>query len=183
MGKDMNDRLFRQIVAGALVLVLASCSPSDEEMLNRGAGLLMPFKQHLKAALQAGLSQGPVEAIGDCQLEAPRIAADLSVDGVLVGRSSHRLRNPDNAGPDWVTSVIDSYLADAVNVAPRLVDRPNGRVGYVEPIMIQPMCLVCHGETLSPELAARLGELYPEDQATGFREYELRGVFWAEFPR
>ena len=55
------------------------------------------------------------------------------------------------------------------------------RVGYVEPIVTQPMCIACHGETLSPAVADAIGRLYPEDRATGFAAGDLRGVFWVEF--
>jgi hypothetical protein len=27
-----------------------------------------------------------------------------------------------------------------------------------------------------------MAALYPEDQATGYREREFRGLFWVEFP-
>jgi hypothetical protein len=54
--------------------------------------------------------------------------------------------------------------------------------GYVEPIGIKPLCLACHGEALAPDVAARIGELYPKDRATGFTEGDLRGVFWVEYP-
>jgi len=56
-------------------------------------------------------------------------------------------------------------------------------VGYVEPIFMQPLCVTCHGQTIAPELAAKLGELYPNDQATGYVAGDLRGVFWAELAR
>ena len=55
-------------------------------------------------------------------------------------------------------------------------------MGYVEPIMVQPMCLVCHGEALQPGVAAQIDERYPEDRATGFKAGDFRGVFWVEFP-
>jgi hypothetical protein len=39
------------------------------------------------------------------------------------------------------------------------------------------VCLACHGETIAPPIAAKINELYPQDQATGFREGDLRGAF------
>jgi hypothetical protein len=39
------------------------------------------------------------------------------------------------------------------------------------------MCLGCHGKNIAPEVQAKLDELYPEDQATGFSEGDLRGAF------
>jgi hypothetical protein len=56
-------------------------------------------------------------------------------------------------------------------------------VGYVEPIYVQPLCVTCHGATLAPDLQAKIDELYPNDQATGYAAGDLRGVFWAELAR
>jgi hypothetical protein len=158
----------------------AACAQHNEA--DRGAELLKPFKLELMQALQAGLAQGPAEAISACRIEAPQIAQSLSTDGVRMGRTSHRLRNPANTAPDWVTPVLDDYLADASNRLPRSVQVSGSMNGYVEPIGIKPLCLACHGEALAPEVAVRIGELYPKDRATGFTEGDLRGVFWVEYP-
>ncbi|MBW2376809.1 MAG: DUF3365 domain-containing protein [Deltaproteobacteria bacterium] len=48
---------------------------------------------------------------------------------------------------------------------------------------MQPLCVTCHGAELPPDLRARLAELYPEDQATGYAAGDFRGVFWVELPR
>ena len=148
----------------------------------RGAELLAPFKKNLMQALQSGLHQGPAEAISVCRDKAPAIAAALSVDGVVVGRSSHRLRNPGNAAPEWVAPVIEAWLAEGAQAAPVVVPLPGKRTGYMEPIVTQPLCLTCHGSSLDPEVAERIAADYPDDRATGFEVGDLRGVFWAEFP-
>ena len=57
------------------------------------------------------------------------------------------------------------------------------RSGYVEPIVLQPLCLTCHGDSLAPEVAARIQDLYPQDRAVGYEVGDLRGVFWAAYPR
>jgi hypothetical protein len=100
---------------------------------------------------------------------------------VEVGRTSHRLRNPANAPRPWMEPLLAAYRA-APERAPRAVAIGAGRVGYVEPITVKPMCLACHGSELAPGVRARLAELYPEDRATGFAVGDFRGLFWAEFP-
>jgi hypothetical protein len=44
--------------------------------------------------------------------------------------------------------------------------------------------VTCHGgeEDLPREVVGALAEGYPQDQATGFSEGELRGWFWIEVP-
>jgi hypothetical protein len=148
----------------------------------RGAALLAPFKRQLQQALQDGLRRGPAAAIDACRVEAPALAAAQSRDGVRLGRTSHRLRNPANAGPAWASAVLDDYLNAPEARAGRVVGIAPGRLGWVEPILTQPLCVACHGEAIAPAVTAALVELYPTDRAVGFKPGELRGVFWVEFP-
>lgn len=167
-----------------LLAMMPLCAAADQgaDHSARGAALLAPFKSELKAALMAGMEQGLATAIEACSLEAPRIASALSVDGVRVGRSSHRLRNPVNAAPGWVEPVLAAWAEDPSDLEPRSFVLDETRVGYVEPIRVQPLCLGCHGTTLSPEVEGTIAERYPDDEATGFEAGDFRGVFWVEFP-
>lgn len=171
--------------AASLVLIVATgagvlADAADTADSERGAAYLTPFKKDLKAALKAGLAEGPAAAIDACRIEAPALAERHSKDGVRVGRSSHRLRNPDNVAPDWVSPVLTAWLTSDSREAV-VVEIDADRVGYIEPIIAQPLCLTCHGETLAPAIGERLAALYPEDEATGFSVDDLRGVFWVEF--
>ena len=163
-------------------LVAAVVVEAQEPAEGRGPELLAPFKQELQQALREGLAQGPADAIAVCSVQAPEIAASLSRDGVAMGRTSHRLRNPANASPEWVSPIVDAYASSASDREPRIVEISETQLGYVEPIVLQPLCLTCHGETLAPDIASRIAELYPEDRATGFEVGDFRGVFWVEYP-
>lgn len=171
----------RSITLAALVCAVAGCTQATPGPEDHGAALLAPFKQNLKSALIKGMERGPVAAISACRVEAPSIASSLSTDGVVMGRSSHKLRNPGNAAPEWAALALDAYVTGRAT-DPIVVEQASGRVGYVEPIMVQPMCLSCHGRTLHPDVAARINELYPDDAATGFSDGDFRGIFWVEFP-
>lgn len=151
--------------------------------MSRGAQLLLPFKMDMKTALVTGLEEGPVNAISVCQLQAPEIADRLSIDGVQMGRSSHRLRNPANQAPDWMTGIMQEYRRSDSSPEPVATALSDERIGYAEPIYVQPLCLTCHGKELAPEVARHIEEAYPGDQATGFDVGDLRGVYWVEFPQ
>jgi hypothetical protein len=154
----------------------------DPKLLVRGAEIILPFKQQLKQALQQGMTDGPDAAVDVCHLEAPAIAQSLTTDDIRLGRSSHKLRNPANAPSDWMDQVINTYLDAPEAQQPVVLSIADGRFGYAEPITTQPLCLTCHGENIAPAIQAQITEFYPNDQATGFRVGELRGIFWAEFP-
>ena len=172
----------------AIVLLLTSVGAGfpaladDTANSERGTRYLAPFKKDLMAALKAGLAEGPAAAIDACRIEAPAIAARHSGDGVRVGRSSHRLRNPANTAPDWVSPTLDAWLGTDTR-EPAVIELDGDRAGYIEPIIAKPLCLACHGDALAPAIAERIDALYPDDQATGFSAGDLRGVFWVEFAR
>ena len=176
----------RPAIATFLLLAALAGMPqtadAGETETAHGAELLAPLKKELKQALMAGMQEGPLNAISVCKDKAPAITAALSGDGVEIGRTSHRLRNPVNAAPGWVTAEMQGYLSDAGDRAPRVIALPDNREGYVEPIVLQALCVACHGETLAPEIAAHIEEAYPEDEATGFEVGDLRGVYWVEYP-
>lgn len=171
----------QRLFFAALVLV-AGVTQAEEAESPRGAELLAPFKRELQQALREGLARGPVEAIAACREQAPEIAKTMSHDGIRLGRTSQRLRNPANGAPDWVVPILEGYLAQPSDRVPTTLSLPSGQSGYVEPILLQPLCTNCHGEALAPDVAARIEELYPEDRAVGFQVGDLRGVFWIEFP-
>ena len=171
----------------ALFAVSATAdAPGDAE---RGAELLAPFKSNLKQALVAGMQEGPATAIDVCRDKAPQIATWLSVDGVILLRSSHKLRNPGNKAPQghapvlhaWAKAEIHANDAEVDRPQSALVELPEGRRGYAEPIYMQPLCLTCHGADIAPDIAERIAALYPADAATGFSAGDFRGVFWVEF--
>ena len=102
-----------------------------------------------------------------------------------MGRTSHRLRNPDNAPPEWADDIVKRSAGTAAESAERHVVDLGDRLGVLAPIGTLGLCTTCHGdaETFPPELSAALAEAYPDDQATGFEVGELRGWMWAEVLR
>jgi hypothetical protein len=147
------------------------------------------FAAELKAALQKALTeQGPVAAIAVCKDEAPRIAARMSAETrTSVGRTGLRVRNPGNAAQAWQRTVLEGFAQRlASGTPPEELEyfevHADGSAHYLKAIVTQPLCLVCHGEAISPEVQEALGKHYPQDQATGFKSGELRGAFSVDWP-
>ncbi|MGE0485116.1 MAG: DUF3365 domain-containing protein [Gammaproteobacteria bacterium] len=152
-------------------------------LLETGAAAVAPFKQRLMATLSAALAEGAPAAVERCHLEAPALAAASAPAGPRVGRTSDRLRNPDNGAPSWVAPLLAAYVEGRAAPVPRAVAVDAARWGYVEPIVVKPPCLTCHGTALDDAVAAAIRQRYPADRATGYAVGDLRGVFWAELPR
>ncbi|MCS7022538.1 MAG: DUF3365 domain-containing protein [Gemmataceae bacterium] len=125
-------------------------------------------------------AQGPAAAVEVCQAEAPRIAQAKAQElGVRIGRTSDRLRNPNNKPPSWAETVLVSRPEHPV-----YYPLPDGHLGVLLPIRLKQQCLTCHGppEQIPAAVRERLARFYPEDRATGYAENDLRGWFWIEVP-
>ena len=79
-----------------------------------------------------------------------------------------------------MSEFLGAYLANSGDDEPRGVRLASGEIGYVEPIRMKGICMRCHGDRIEPGVKERLRALYPEDQATGFKRGELRGIFWVK---
>lgn len=135
----------------------------------------------LQAALQSSMQAGgPVAAIEVCQLQAPAIAAGLSEEGWSVGRTSERLRNPANKPSPELAALLAEYGANT-DLPAKALALDDGSKLYVAPIKVGQVCLNCHGMDLKPEVQQQLSVLYPEDQATGYRLGDFRGLFWVRY--
>jgi hypothetical protein len=159
-------------------LILGDATPSDAEKAKLLAAKEMLF-QKLSGRLMEAMSQsGPAGAIKVCQVEAKAIASDVGKEAnVSIGRTGVRLRNASNTPPAWAQKLV----ADKTET-PVFAKLSNDHVAALLPIKLQAQCLMCHGpsEQLAPDVKVELAKLYPQDQATGFSEGELRGWFWVE---
>ena len=184
MTKTFRHHMPYGSIIAIVAFALSGCAKEELDRaawMERGKEALNPFKTELMAALKQGLEEGPEAAIDVCQLVAPGIAEELSVAGVELGRTSHKVRNERNAPRTWMEPLLEGYLTTPGKTEPEVVQLGDGAVGYVEPIFVKEMCLTCHGSAVTPEVASRIDERYPQDQARDFKEGDFRGLFWVEF--
>ncbi len=178
-----SGRLGLSLAVAAGLAACAAKAPVSESDMARAALALEPLKRELRSALMGALEEGgPERAIEVCQLRAPEIARLTRTGGAVLGRTSHRIRNPENAPEAWMSVFLDEYLADPEDDQPRAVRLASGEIGFVEPIYMKGVCMQCHGDRIKSGVRTRLRELYPEDEATGFKKGELRGMFWVVLP-
>jgi len=104
----------RFILVIATSLAAAACGGGkfDEAAVRaRASEALMPFKKSLRQTLLGALAKGPESAIEACALQAPELARSAAHDGIVVGRTSLRLRNPANTVPAWAEAALPSLTS------------------------------------------------------------------------
>ena len=161
----------------------------------RAQAAMAAFSGRLRTELvQAIERDGPLGAIDFCRQQAPLIADQVMAEhGVRLGRVAvpGRHRNPANIAEGWqALALADFQAAVTAGAAPESQVRavrdglPEGvELRVARGIRVEPACLLCHGASVAPELAARIAQRYPDDRATGFAEGDLRGAIWAEVTR
>jgi hypothetical protein len=181
-------------IAAAIVLALAAAlragSPPQASFpaeIAKAEQAMNELQQALLAKLTATMaSGGPAAAVEVCRTEARAIAdAVAKKQGIELGRTSHRLRNPANAPRAWARVIVDGgsgVKASAEKL--RSIDLGD-RVGVLRPIGTAETCRRCHGAEgeVRRNIGATLAAAYPEDRATGFAPGDLRGWMWAEVPK
>lgn len=157
----------------------------------RGAQVAAVLQATLAPRLQAEIEAGgPAQAIRFCAAMADSLtSAAAKAAGYSVRRTSLRLRNPANAADPWERLALGTYERMAVagdSVPSGLVQVVSAEeVRYYAPLFVAPVCLNCHGapSDLAPGVADLLAELYPADEATGYRTGDLRGLIRVSIPR
>jgi hypothetical protein len=176
-------------VAGllAFAVILPAHAGELEQRAAASQAAIQGFASALQSELVSAMQQGgPVEAISVCNQRAPEIASGISEEtGWSVGRTSLKLRNPDNAPDDWERAVLEDFdtrLAAGTPAAELthhevVTDGDETVFRFMRAIPTGGVCLACHGSPLGGEIQHALERLYPNDQATGYVEGQVRGAF------
>lgn len=162
-------------------------APVSAEVRARGAALIGELKRSLVGAVTKAMGQGLPAAIATCHTEAPVLTAAVAREGARIGRATRKPRNPSNVATGWQADALSQFegaLAAGKPLAGQTFVRrlPDGRTAYAEPLVIQELCVTCHGAMLAPEVQVEIAARYPDDRATGYVVGDLRGVAWVELP-
>lgn len=145
----------------------------------------------LKSSLMKNLSEkiskdGVVEAIPFCHANVKPIAkkaAKTRLNKYEFGRTSHKIRNIGNNPQPWADKYLKEFQGTFKGDIKKdyiLTTLEDNKKLYMEPLYVQPQCLLCHGEKVSAEVKSKIQTLYPQDKATGFKVGEFRGFIWVK---
>jgi len=162
--------------------VWSSPTQADPELEQVAKQKIGAFSTELKATLKQAISLGgPAQGIMACREQAPLIAAKHSVDGWQIGRRSDKNRNSENKPDLWEQQQLAKFAAaitagtDPAGLSSS--EKNTTEFRFAKPILMDTMCLACHGSYLGEDVKSALKQHYPQDLATGFTPGELRGVF------
>jgi hypothetical protein len=130
--------------------------------------------------------EGVSGAVKVCKVKAKGITSLYSRQDLTVSRISDKARNPANKIDSEDSTIWNKVLEMAArhdSMSPVVVAR-NKEVHYYKPILIQPICLSCHGQKgkeISSEVMQVIDSLYPSDLATGYKTGDLRGIWHLVF--
>jgi hypothetical protein len=180
------NRIAGVAVAGCLT-AFAAFADDAQDRAAKSREAVKEFAGGLQNALQSAMKEGgPVKAIEACNKVAPGIAADISrKNNWDVGRTSLKVRNSNNAPDAWERAVLEKFEQrkaageDPTKIEHFEVVTEGGKkhFRYMKAIPTAEICTKCHGTAIDPAVGAKLKELYPNDQATGFKVGDLRGAF------
>ena len=152
-------------------------------------GIVKSFAGELKGTLKGALKEGgPIAGLETCNLNAEGITKAVSdaAIGWDVSRTALKLRNPNNRADAWEEKVLNKFEErkaageDVKKMAFAEIVVEDGvktfRFMKAIPTAKKP-CTACHGANIKENVAKLLNEKYPQDQAVGFKEGDIRGAF------
>jgi hypothetical protein len=157
----------------------------QSRLINHGKVItLFSFKAFTRELTKAINEGGVKHAVDYCQTHANPIIDSLSaVYKVKISRISDKYRNPSDKPDEVALSIIENYkklLADGKELLPHLEINGADTVFYSPIIILNPLCLNCHGEpgsTMETENYNYIKSRYPDDRAYGYKLGDLRGVW------
>lgn len=181
----------KKILLGILSLNLMACGDQTitykeiSERTEQSKDVVKEFGGLLKGKLQSAMKAGgPLNALSVCQQQAPLIAKQLSEK---YGWDIHRTSlKPRATKPDaWETQIMQGFEKqhadgdDFKYLFSQDIVAVDGQAAFrfMQAIETKGVCLACHGENIVPEVAEKIAQLYPNDQATGFKLGDIRGAF------
>jgi nitrate reductase cytochrome c-type subunit len=186
---------FAIIAIASILIVFIGCSqPSDSKIsseeyspLKLGKEIAMATKGELgKNLLNAINTKGAAGAVDFCNTQAIPLTDSMAiVKNAKVSRLSDQPRNPNNLAAEPFLTLIKTFkvqLSTNEELHGNTIIH-NGKNYQCYPIITNGMCLQCHGSEgteIAPETLKVIEEKYSHDQATGYKENQLRGIWVIE---
>jgi len=192
----MTKKNLFSLLSGLLMLIFLfgcqnaaqknSLSPEDQaKYIQTGKRITsFSFKALSKEVIDAINAGGVQHAVDFCHLNANPLIDSLSkAYNAKIQRISDQPRNPQNQPDALDLAIIDAYkkqITAGQELQAHLENTGSEIIFYSPIIILNPLCLNCHGEPGSTAEQVNIDFIktkYPEDKAVGYKLGDLRGVW------
>ncbi len=143
-------------------------SPAD--VLPKTAdAILGRLKNRLVGSLK---SDGIEPTLKMCSLQALELTTEDLPHAIQARRIALKIRNPVNSPDTYEREVLDRLAQKPGDI----LEVNHRKVHFFRSLPTQSLCLSCHGQNIAEPVKRKLDGLYPQDEARGFAEGELRGA-------
>ena len=160
----------------------------QDKHLELGNKIVEETFKGLSSELMNSINQGGIEsAIDYCNLNALPITAKFETTyDVKIKRVGTKIRNELNKPDEIEAEVVKMFQSNVENnkETKPVVMKIGGKYHYFNYIKTKALCLNCHGtpgETIQESIYAKIQEKYPNDNAIGYKENDLRGIWHITF--
>ncbi|MFC5193774.1 DUF3365 domain-containing protein [Bizionia hallyeonensis] len=164
-------------------------SGADSTMSYEELGLkyAMSTKAELGKNLMGTIQKkGTLAAVEFCNIKAYPLTDSMAVmHNANIKRVSDKPRNTNNQANSSELTYITKFKKDvAANLEPKaIIEETGDTVHFYYPIVTNTMCLQCHGKAVESEVYKSIKSLYPKDEAIGYIENEVRGIWSISFDK
>jgi len=191
----MGKTIFHFVVV-LLTVILFSCrgeipllsAQEQQAYIKRGDSLSkLTFDTLRNTLMRKILSDGVPGAVKFCQVSAGNITATYSNEVIDIARTSMRYRNSLNKPDSLSVAILEKMQAEkdeGAEPASLVLKDDKGVVHFYKPVLMQAMCLNCHGTVpgqIQPDVLKVIDSLYPGDLARQYKEKDLRGAWHIRF--
>ena len=182
-------RMFVFIAIGILIVSCNKKSKEETVVISEDVKeTLQKYALQTKGILGMNLmnainTQGTEKAIEFCSTKAIVLTDSMGTSlNATPKRVSDQPRNPINRANENETAFINELKQKVLKgekLTPKFSESEGKITGYF-PIETNTMCLQCHGSKdldIKPNVLKKIVQLYPKDQATGYKENQIRGIF------
>ena len=166
---------------------------TDAEIMAKGEeiakqSLAVAQSTFQKALTSAVKEKGVASAISYCNTNAMEIVKKLEDSlGISIKRVTNKPRNPEDSLTGIEKEIWEAYEYAPASAAGQIQEINSTELIYTKPILISSgLCLNCHGSIgneISSENHKLITQLYPVDQATGYKLGDLRGMWRLILPK
>ncbi len=166
---------------------ISKINPSYQQI---GLNIAFTTKSQLGKNLMGTIKErGTVAALQFCNIKAIALTDSMAtIHKARIKRVSDKTRNPNNRANETELKNIEvfkSMLTNKEEIAP-ITETKNDSIYFYYPIVTNSMCLKCHGspnKDIDPTILLSLKDLYPNDEAIGYSENQVRGVWSIQFKK